>query len=161
MAARDTQLADAIVAELNAQDWTLGTDAIELGAAREYVTDWNEKTELAGLMVYVIPGEREGELNDRRQENETHTIRLAMGRRLLQKRRAEIDNLAELTEAVIDHLKWIILTTSGSEKFGNISWRDLVRFDADELKREKQDSATVYTGNFLAACEFEFRRLTT
>jgi hypothetical protein len=156
MAARDIQLADAVVSLLDAQEFSL-----EFDISREYVTDWDVTDELASLQCAVIPIQRQTEPGDRRKLFEIDRLLLCFGQRLTEKTRAEIDGLVALTEEVIDFLeRRPIETPDEQHAWSNRGWEDLLRFDPEELEREVVGGQTVYTGSFLSVTRLDYMLLT-
>lgn len=158
MPARDIQLADAIVEEINDQDWSL-----DLLCTRAYVTDWDVDGELAELQCAVIPTQRRTEPGDRRRPREICPVLICFGQRLQQLTIGEIDVRMLLVEEVIDHLERIRLTAGiepAVKAWRNTVWEDLLRFDPDALKRDRQGLDIKYTGNFLSVTRMDFVYLT-
>lgn len=158
MAARDIQLADAVVAAINGQSWELEFDAV-----REYVTDWNLDRELSSLQCAVLPRGRLNEAGDRNRMQQTDRLLVCFGQRLIKRTREEIDTLLEQTEAVIDFLERRTEVSSkiATNHWTNVAVEDLLRFDEDALQRDLRDLTTVYSGTLLTVTRLDYLYLST
>lgn len=156
----DIELADAIVADLNAQTFSIGFEA-----ERTWLPQWDQLKELADLAVIVQPSPTpQAAPFERKNLQETWPIDIGFARRLRNKDRDEVDALVGLVDEVCEYIVplddtpgFYEITDSTMQCNG---WEFLTRFDPNQLSREKlPDNSINYVGNFLSVIRFNFLRL--
>ena len=122
------QIADALATGLSSYTFSYGP----LDAVRRYVPDY-EARELVSLKVSVVPGPAETERGARGSDMFTHSAMVVIGRQT-DGSNAEIDDLTNLCEEIMDAIRSEILVTTGmpsNARYSAIAMQ--TSFDRDSL----------------------------
>tara|TARA_R110000803_G_scaffold34016_4_gene74448 strand:+ start:1403 stop:1888 length:486 start_codon:yes stop_codon:yes gene_type:complete len=149
MAAPDVELANAIVADMNAtaRNWTQ-----YFRAERTWTPLWIGKDQLGDLQCIVNPWPiAEVESLSRDSTSSTYSIDFGFAKRLDDQTIEEIDNLRLLVDVAYKRYAKTNYTVANVGTF--IALRRLdeyVTFDPSRLDRSKDGNTTNYTGDFLS-----------